>query len=30
MFYSQFDNNLDLLPWTMPGVSTLLEQTVGF
>ena len=27
MFCPQFDTNLDLVPWTMPGGSSLLEQT---
>ena len=30
MFCSQFDTNLALVPWTMPGGSMLLEQTCGF
>ena len=30
MFCSQFYTSLDLVPWTMLGGSTLLEQTCGF
>ena len=30
MFCSQFDTNLALVPWTMPGDSMLIEQICGF
>ena len=30
MICFQFDTYLDLVPWTMPGGSTLLEQTCSF
>ena len=30
MFCSQFDTNLAVAPWTMPGGSMLLEQICGF
>ena len=30
MFCSQFDTNLALVPWAMPGGNMLLEQTCGF
>ena len=30
MFCSQFDTNLALAPWTMPGGTMLLEQIYDF
>ena len=30
MFFPQFDTNLALVLWTMPGGSMLLKQTCGF
>ena len=30
MFSTQFDTNLALAPWTMPGGTMLLEQIYDF